>query len=382
MTVETITIPANKKLAVEAKIAKLAKKAMKYGNSEITITFSEPFIQSVRDVNGVMQDISMVSATVIGDAPIYEGGWKLLARVELLENGNLVHEVPNMGNEIDARFRTHNNVCEHCMKIRRRNDVFVFEGESGDQVAVGRTCLHDFMGIDNPQKIVQLTAFYENFKNLEEEETMGYMKTCFSVSSILELSAAEIRQNGWVSKSVAMEQGINSTSDVVTDFLYGNPKIKIDVEDQDRDMAKATIEHFKNMEVTGNNYIDNLSVLMSETMVQAKLIGLVASSVSAYKRYVSDKIAKEESNSDFIGSVKERLRSVEVTLVKEIFIGYTNFGEKFLYSFTDKCGNVIAWFTSKQYIEEGSTVIIDATVKEHKVYNDIKQTVVTRAKVK
>jgi hypothetical protein len=40
------------------------------------------------------------------------------------------------------------------------------------------------------------------------------------------------------------------------------------------------------------------------------------------------------------------------------------------------------WFTSKQDFTIGETYTMDFTVKEHKEYNGIKQTVITRAKVK
>jgi len=382
MTVETVTIPAAQITKVAAKIAKLAKKAMKYGNDDITISFSDTYMSNYRDIDGNKYQMMMVDATIAGDAPIYDGGWKLLARLEIIGEANLVHEVPNSGHEINNRFRTHANICEHCMKDRRRNDLFVFEGENGDQVAVGRTCLHDFMGIDNPQMIVQRAAFFESLKQISDEEFTSFISTTYRIKEVLTLTAAEIRENGWVSKAVAGEQGISSTADMVKEVLIGNPKVKIAVENEDVVMAENVIEFFQSMEFTGNNYMDNLVVLMKESVFNKKLVGLVASAVAAYKRSISFQKEKEEKNSDFIGSVKERLRSVELTLVKEIFIGSSQFGDKFLYSFEDVSGNSIVWFTLKQNLEEGKNYNVDATVKEHKIYNGVNQTVITRAKIK
>lgn len=383
MTVETITIPASQAMSVAAKIAKLSKKAKKYGNDDISVSFSDTFA-SKYTIQGVEYEMMMINATVMGDAPVYEGGWKLIARLEILENSNLIHEVPNTINQIDPRFRNHSNVCEHCMKDRRRNDLFVFEGENGDQVAVGRTCLHDFMGIDNPQMIVQRAAFFESLKKISDEEFASYISVSFHIKDALEIAAAEIRSNGWVSKSVASEQGIRPTADVVAEFLNGSSKNNLVIEDQDVKMAESVIEYFKNMEISGNNYLDNLSVLAKETVANKKLIGLVVSAISAYKRQISSEIAKKEvaKNSDFVGTVKERLRDLVLTLKKEIFIGSHQFGDKFLYSFVDQNGNVVNWFTSVQDIEENKTYTFDATVKEHKVYDGINQTIVTRAKIK
>ncbi len=46
-------------------------------------------------------------------------------------------------------------------------------------------------------------------------------------------------------------------------------------------------------------------------------------------------------------------------------------------------GHIVTWFSSKVTdFDEGDEVVIDrATVKEHEVYNDEDQTVVTRAKL-
>ena len=91
MTVETITIPAAKKISVEKNIEKLSKKAKKYGNDDITISFSDTYMSKYRDQNGDEYEMVMIDATVSGNAPVYDVGWKLLARLELLGEANLVH---------------------------------------------------------------------------------------------------------------------------------------------------------------------------------------------------------------------------------------------------------------------------------------------------
>lgn len=385
MSLDTITIPYSKQESVTKKLNKLVKKATKYGNADIKFSFSDPYLSEYTDDRGVKRDVKMTDVTVEGDAPVYEGGWTLLARVELFSELNLVHEVPNIDHKIDGRFRSHGNICEHCNKDRKRNNLYVFGGSDSSQVAVGRSCLHDFMGIDNPQMIVERAAFFESIKDISDEEFTSYFAESVSVKEVLVYSAAEIRVNGWTSNANAYEYGIESTSDRVKQHLINNPKFKIEVTDIDRKNAADTADHFKTMELTGNNYIDNLCVIMQESAVGLKLVGILASAITAYNRELAQRAEKEnkaENPSIHVGTVGERMRNIVVTMTKEIFIGETQYGSKYLYAFNDVDGNEINWFTGHQDIVAGDKMIIDASVKEHKVYNGVKQTIVTRAKIK
>lgn len=94
--------------------------------------------------------------------------------------------------------------------------------------------------------------------------------------------------------------------------------------------------------------------------------------------------AAPKSNSEYIGEIKERLRNLEVVFIKardiDSFYGITT-----LYTF--KMGeNILTWFSSgkglPQDVEVGDTIILTGTVKDHKEYNGVKQTVLTRCVVK
>lgn len=105
------------------------------------------------------------------------------------------------------------------------------------------------------------------------------------------------------------------------------------------------------------------------------------------------KIEAENAKSDFVGNVKERI-DVEVTIEKELrFEGY--YGMTSLYIMKDADDNKFTWFTQSGLYkdgqdpfgndkevpcEEGDVVKIRGTVKEHKVYQGEKQTVLTRVK--
>lgn len=68
-------------------------------------------------------------------------------------------------------------------------------------------------------------------------------------------------------------------------------------------------------------------------------------------------------------------------LEKIIYLGYSSFGESYLHLMKDSDGNVFSWITGKKLQKaEGELIRVDGTVKQHKLYNGVKQTVLTRAK--
>jgi hypothetical protein len=44
----------------------------------------------------------------------------------------------------------------------------------------------------------------------------------------------------------------------------------------------------------------------------------------------------------------------------------------------DDNSNIFTWFSSNKEFDKGSIVTLKATIKEHREYNEVKQTVLTR----
>lgn len=89
----------------------------------------------------------------------------------------------------------------------------------------------------------------------------------------------------------------------------------------------------------------------------------------------------EPSTSEFIGTVG-LLLEVEVE-VKKTFTFDGRYGESTMFVMEDSEGNVFVWTTtsrtSDDYPEE-TRWTITGTIKEHKLYNDVKQTILTRCR--
>jgi len=84
--------------------------------------------------------------------------------------------------------------------------------------------------------------------------------------------------------------------------------------------------------------------------------------------------------SSFVGQIKERL---QLTLTITFTTSFeTMYGTSFLYNMVDDQGNVFVWFSSVAIrADKGDVWTLKGTVKEHKIYRDTKQTVLTRCKV-
>lgn len=381
MELEVFKIPSFKISSVKKKIEKLAKRAVKNGNPDIQVSFGERELLKYVTEDGEELKIEYVSVSVTGEAP-HIAGWDFLARIELLEGENLIHNVPGSKIQLDKSFRHHNGYCDHCNSSRRRNDVFVLSNGS-EQIAVGRTCLRDFLGIDDPKKIIGRAQFFEEMRNSFEEEDdfnsisgWGYVL----LRDVLEYSAANIRVNGYISKAKQQETGHMTTGETVA--LNIRKEIGFDKlipNEQDKEWAKKTVAFFRGKDYFGNDYLDNLRIIMKEDIIANKYINLVASSVITAQRELAPKEEGKESN--FVGEVKTRLRNLELVLDRIIYLGQGSFGPSYLHLMKDTDGNVFSWITGNKLEKaEGETVYLDGTVKQHKLYNGVKQTVLTRAK--
>ena len=94
--------------------------------------------------------------------------------------------------------------------------------------------------------------------------------------------------------------------------------------------------------------------------------------------------AMPKSNSEFIGEVKQRLRDIKAVYTScRTVEGF--YGVSICYTF--KVGdNILTWFCSGKGIdpdiEIGETILLTGTVKSHKEYNGVKQTLINRCIVK
>lgn len=83
----------------------------------------------------------------------------------------------------------------------------------------------------------------------------------------------------------------------------------------------------------------------------------------------------------FQGSVGDRIE-VSVKVARVVDLPANQYGSvSYLHTFIDESDNVYVWNTASKRLQENALLRIRGTVKEHKVYQGVKQTIFTRCSV-
>ena len=227
MTAKTITILAGRADEARTRVKKLDKKARKYG-VDFSATFG-PVYQEERKTSDhgsrarkVM--VNVLDVTITGSTPKV-GEFEFLASIELTADGNFVDTVP--GVELDPSYRTTGGHCDHCKANRTRKHVFAVRNlETGAELQVGRTCLRDFLGIDDPERIINQFKFWRLITGGGDDEgfeSYGRAEWSASLEYLLAMTNACNRIWGWASKGAA-EASYNKMTATIERImcLYGS----------------------------------------------------------------------------------------------------------------------------------------------------------------
>jgi hypothetical protein len=313
--------------------------------------------------------------------------------------GNILRRVPGFEGELPARFRNASNDCDHCKTARRRQETFVIANAEGFK-QVGRQCLANYLGLTNPEMLAELAQILIDADDLCEMSESdhctngGLVAERFPVEDILQTSASAIRQYGWLSRKSAEEFHKSSTSSRVVEWMTGSSKQreafehKLTISDEDKALATATEEWLETLENSTDEYRQNLSLLARATSITRKNFGLLCSAINAYSREKEFEIRRnkritEDSKSDFLGAVGERI-TIENATVLYTTTFETNYGVTHFFKFAVG-ENILVYFASNPMFEQGEVIpTMTARVKAHENrvdnYNPkgVKQTIITR----
>jgi hypothetical protein len=392
-------IPAENLPKFEANLAKLSKKAVKLGFDPIL-----PFVVSneMKDFGRGVGKVRVYNVHLMVDSPKLEG-WVFAGRLDhSQETGTLVRAVPNTGLEIPAEYRTAMPHCDHCnVKRYRRDSYIVCEEATGTFKQVGSTCLADFMGHD-AYKIARLAEFLANAMQYgrDSEQFVGADRRFWDVESFLVHTAAAIRAYGWVSGGAAKDRlDIVSTREHALGNLhwsthkdggYGTscgwfPEMTpTEADEKFAADALAWVLEFEK-KPTLSDYESNVLVIAKAVTMEGRHAGLAASIVGVYSTHLARNAERKVApgaNSTHLGQMGDRIKFGHA-VVTGTFTIERDMGTTYIYSFLTHDGNVVKWFASKsQGIMRGETVEIVGTVKKHGDFRSVKETVVTRARLK
>ena len=404
MTSQTFLVSSSRIAELTKKLEKIARKVQKL-NLEGEVSFSvdsEVVFKTYRksEDEWVPCDpgyefavkFPFQNVTVSGPTPRL-GGWTFAGTLQHLTVEGETTNILRTLREVPAHYRNATPACDHCNINRRRNDTYLVVNEAGEWKQVGRTCLQDFVGGKDPADVVaMLTGLLSMCASAESEGGFGGGISHFHLESFLLMVVRAMEfQGGFVSRSMARDRNLLSTSDLAMRWLF--PKNREEEADRnsvpEKGAHRAKVDEILEfgMEMLDNadrnDYLHNLWVAMNQPVVTHRTAGIVASVFSWYDRETGKAaVAKhQKAVSDYVGEVKGKVElSVTVESVK-LIDGF--YGAKLLHKMVDTEGNVLVWWCSgKGDLEVGKTYNVKASVKSHEEYNGVKQTTLLRVTTK
>lgn len=379
-------IPSQALASFTAKIDKLNRKAAKLNCPPIVV--NELRFEDVKHEDGTATRRHIV--TVTGEAPKLNG-WSFVATLDHLANGNLLKVIPGEP-DLPEQYRTRQE-CDYCHKgWLHRKSTFIVRNEQGVLKQVGRQCLADFLGGQSPKQIAALAEALallpDEIDCLCDGYKMPREPLYLQLEAFLAMTAAVIKQEGWISRKMAYnDNGRIATADVassqIVDGAKMRPRERIPTNEDHYQLARKVIEWARQIKPR-TDYEHNVQLLTQDSIFPITGIGIIASLIPGYQREVErNEAAKREpsGNSQFIGKEGDR---IEVK-IKVLRVHYTDGGDyqdsTAIVKMQDEQGSVYTWFTASTDMEQGESYTIKGTVKRHHEYKGNKETVLTRCKI-
>ena len=370
----------------DKKLAKVNNKAKKLGFDPIEYqvmgVLREPRLDKKGNKTGIEDVFNNIFIT---KTPVLRvEGWEVIASVDHMKEGNFIKKFPTSPIEVPPQYRHTGKVCQHCEKKRRRKTSYVLLHENGETKQVGSTCLADFLGGHHYDYYAKMALLISNIKSyFAGQPCYQGWAWGFDPLHFLERVATKIRHYGWVSKGKAYQEGIRSTMERVIDGYYeASREPSEEVLPQDKALAKETLAWAK--EIPSNNsedYLFKLKLVCSEMSIERDKLGMLASAVQAYQRFLRQQKPKQ-SNSSYVGQVGERIQVIGTLTLMKLTEGYYGFST--LLKFETPSGDKLSWFASGNKMDrwvEGNTYEIVGRVKAHKEFRGVKETQLTRCRV-
>ena len=141
-------------------------------------------------------------------------------------------------------------------------------------------------------------------------------------------------------------------------------------------VLKAIDWAFEN--ASNSQYLNNFKEAFEkgEVSPDSESLNLLASIIPSYERAMNN----SNNTSEFVGEVKQRL-TIAVNSARVVTTYESPYGLKYLYEFKDSKGNVFTWWSTVEIEEIEQVKLVTGTVKNHTVFQGVKQTDLTRCKV-
>ena len=400
---------------LEKKMNRIRTKCAKYGCGFYYEKVGEEF-REFENADGDKEIRKYILVEAEGTAKV--NGWQFAATIDHTEQGNIVRKMLDTV-EIPERYYYCEPTCEHCHSKRHRKDTYiVYNEEKNEFKQVGSSCLCDFTGGFDAEVAASYIAMFDELIKGEapgEGCSFGYY---YNLKQLLSYAYYSVKHLGYVSSS-AYETSygpIRTTREDACDaYLYDNSRSRLwkrdrEIVEEFRDKyhpdytseevtsyVEAALEYFRTNEEIGD-YMHNLKVLANTEYIKPKEAGYAVSMIITYNKHIgkiAEKKAREAKNnqeaaaSNFVGEVGERIVIDSIDKIEAITSWENQYGVTTRYKIADKSGNIYMWDSSTgiclgQQLDGTfrNVLSITGTVKKHDEFREVKQTWLTRCKVK
>ena len=192
------------------------------------------------------------------------------------------------------------------------------------------------------------------------------------------LAAAERKKEEWLKKN-------GFTSEGFTAVYIGANSFDVKNELKEKGWKYSPIFGWRSADVSAIDTYgeDNVAIISVDQVASFNIYGegCFLSTCGNLIQQLRD-ARKPQSKSEWIGEIKEKLVDLPVVIQR-----ISGFGSRFGWTnvITFVSGNdILTWFTSSNVsnYEEGEKYLLSATVKEHSIFKDEKQTLLLRVKLK
>jgi hypothetical protein len=410
---DTAEIKASVYPALRAKIDKLNRKATRIGVPPVVMTIKKEYFAPIKkhEHDEDPRQEKFYTIKVEGSAP-QVAGYQFMATIQHKEAGNIIRTAPGQENNenIQQFYQARPDYCDHCHKRRNRIDTFIVKGEDGQLRQIGRNCLADFLGGQDPKKILWYFSLRDMFQRAisdadEETERRGRRAEYGATPQrVLTAAAAIIRTYGYVKANQQSEDDTREPTSHKVRWAIFNRRITpgtspayrrelealLQVADhptpEDEENTKKAVEWFNSIpqqEKDRSEFYHNIEVLLRSEHITPRDVGFLGAIFPAYHRATTqakERAAQPQKKNEVVGTVGQKLPPTQVTVVNTQNIS-GQYGTTQLCRMEDAEGRLFVWFNnSSQQLEQGQNLVITGTIKKHDEFKGRMQTVLTRVK--
>lgn len=297
-------------------------------------------------------------------------GWYFIGYVKHSKDGNMF--IGNQSTEAipDEYDTSACNVCDG--SVMKSSRYLICNEITGEVKTVCSGCLTYFYKFDSKRLVEYSSVINEirrgnNDELIEKEVNSGNVS--FPIDKFLSLSYSTIKSDKYISSTMKMaDNRLLTTGEIVFSDLLENKSSESDNTDIVKEMCDKALNT-----VTRNDYLKKVKSVIKSGFVDRYSMNVAASIANSYIKTLERKTT-DVSNTEFVGSVDDKIEINLKLISNNPFMG--RFGSGNRYVFVSNEGNVFVWFSKNKDIEIGKMYKVNAVIKKHNLFNDIKQNLI------